>query len=85
MLKELDLDGDRKVTVDEHLQRPQQLYKRVGRPKLNWVEETVKRAHLHIGKVINGEYVDLPQDIPFDPNNQEHVDNLWMAATDRKF
>ena len=74
----------RKVTLDEQLQRPQS-YKRVGRPRLNWVEETVRRAHMHIGKVDHGQYVDLPQDIPFDAHNQEHVDNLWMAAADRKF
>ena len=79
----------RKVTCDEELQRPHKGFKRVGRPKHNWVEDNLARAHLHIGEVTMGPdgpiYTGNPQVTTYDPDNPVHVQNLKEAANNRRF
>ena len=88
----------RSVTCDSMLERPQKLFKRVGRPKQDWLSGTLERAHIKIGKVnridsinpITGEqrtdfeFTREPQDTPFDKNDPTRTEHLKEAALIRR-
>jgi hypothetical protein len=65
----------RKVTCDEQLRRPYQLYKKTGHPRTNWTDDNILRAHNLHGK--NSEI--------FDKDNQTHILAIKKAAKDYKF
>ena len=79
----------REVTCDDMPQRPDRGYKGVGRPRLNWFEDNLARAHLQIGIVDQGPdgpiYTGHAQFMPFDHANEEHIRDLKRAALDREF
>ena len=60
----------RKVTLDENLRKPCQLYKRTGQPRLNWTDDNLQRAFRKV------------QDthLFFDPSNTEHREIMINAA-----
>ena len=67
----------RRVAFDENLQRPSQLYKRVGATRLNWVTDNLERAHaaFHDENHLN----------TYDHRNMEHVRNLTKCARNYDF
>ena len=93
-------DLARTVTCDNNLERPQQLFKRVGRPKADWLSGTLDRARIKIGKVnrihsvnpmtmtgehrVDYEFTREPQDTPDDKADPTHVDHIKEAANIRR-
>ena len=64
----------RKVTCNERLQKPEQLYKRSGQPRLNWIDDNQQRAFAGIN---NNE--------PLDIENDDHIQALVEAAKNYDF
>jgi len=65
----------RKVTCDENLQRPYQLYKRTGGPRSNWYEDNLNRVFKRTANVEGN----------FDHDNVEHINFMKEAACNRLF
>ena len=63
----------RQPTIDLNLQRPYQLKKRTGRPKLNWVEETLKQTFTRENKE---RLYPFEEGTMYDPQNELHVNFL---------
>jgi len=65
----------RKVTCDDHLRRPYQLYKRVGGPRSNWYDDNLNRVF----QKLDSEHGN------FEHGNPVHINLVKQAAWDRKF
>ena len=65
----------RKVTCDENLRRPFQLYKRTGGPRSNWYEDNLNRVYQRTANV----------NVNFDHDNADHVNFVKEAAIHRLF
>jgi len=65
----------RKVTCDEQLRRPYQLYKRVGGPRSNWYDDNLNRVFKKLDSE-NGN---------FEHGNPVHINLVKQAAWDRIF
>ena len=67
----------RRVALDENLQRPSQLYKRVGATRLDWVTDNLARAH--------SAFHDENHLLTYNPQDVEHVQNLINCAKNYDF
>ena len=65
----------RQVTFNEQLQRPHQMYKRVGHPRSNWTDDNLQRAHEKYGM----------NDGSFNNRNADHIELIRGAALARVF
>ena len=60
----------KQVSFDDNIDKKQQLYKRSGAPRLNWIDDNIQRAH-HLIRTDNSE---------FDRRNEQHKKNIIAAA-----
>ena len=64
-----------RVTCNERLVRPQQLYKRTGQPRKHWFEDNIERIHANFGMGIG----------QFDSQNDAHINSIKEAARNHDF
>ena len=67
----------RKVTCNEQLRRPYQLYKRTGHPRSSWYDDNIDRVY---NKFSDGDNYET-----FDWENPEHVDLIKDKANSKMF
>ena len=65
----------RKVTCDQNLRKPEQLYKRTGAPRLNWIDDNLQRVFAQLTQ--SNDRLDL--------NSNDHVELILNAALNREF
>ena len=69
-------DMIRRVTCDDNLVRPQQIYKRPGHPRSHWLEDNLQLAFTRLS--------DYPPGTIYDNTGPNHVQIIKQAAMDRK-
>ena len=63
-------DFMKQVSFDDNSNKRQQLYKRTGAPRLNWIDDSIQRAH----------YLIRTDDSEYDYKNDQHRKNIIEAA-----
>ena len=77
-------DHARQITIDESLNRVQKTYKRVGRPRFDWLQETMGRAYKLLIKRANKQRT-RQQSTVLNIHKKKHRERIEKAAYAREF